>query len=64
MSITSELTKTIEDMKSSYESQKDFVELRNFYEEMNQKGLVVKKEYDMPLLDTVGRTIYRSNLDK
>jgi len=30
-----------------------------FVEELRNSGLVVKKEYDLPPLDTIGRRIYR-----
>lgn len=30
-----------------------------FIEDLKSSGLVVKKEYDLPPLDTVGRQIYR-----
>jgi len=30
-----------------------------FVEDLKNSGLVVKKEYDLPPLDTVGRRIYR-----
>jgi hypothetical protein len=33
--------------------------LSSFVEELNKSGLVIKKEYDVPPLDTVGRQIYQ-----
>ena len=30
-----------------------------FVEDLKNSGLVIKKEYDLPPLDTVGRQIYR-----
>jgi len=30
-----------------------------FVEDLKNSGLVVKKEYDLPPLDTVGRQLYR-----
>ena len=38
----------------------DFVRLRAFYLEMASKGLLVRKPYDLPLVDTIGRTAYES----
>ena len=33
----------------------DFRRLSRFYEEMKQAGIVLKRQYDLPPLDTVGR---------
>jgi hypothetical protein len=40
----------------------DFVRLRDFYLEMSRRGLLIKKEYDLPLVDTIGRTAFQSDL--
>ena len=37
----------------------DLARLQEFYLEMTRKGLVRKKEYDLPLVDTIGRGLYR-----
>ena len=39
----------------------DFVRLRDFYLEMASKGLLVKKNYDLPPLDTIGRAAFQSD---
>jgi len=36
----------------------DLARLQKFYLEMTRKGLVRKKEYDLPLVDTIGRGLY------
>ena len=36
-----------------------FQKLNKFYTEMKKEGIVVKKEYDLPPLDTVGRKLYQ-----
>lgn len=38
-----------------------FVRLREFMLEMERRGLVIKKEYDLPPLDTIGRTAFRTD---
>lgn len=35
-----------------------FAEIQEFYIDMEQKGLVVRQEYRLPPLDTIGRNIY------
>lgn len=37
----------------------DFKKLAEFYEQMRQAGVVLKKPYDLPPLDTVGREFYK-----
>lgn len=39
----------------------DFIRLRDFYLEMSRRGLLIKKEYDLPLVDTIGRTAFQSD---
>jgi hypothetical protein len=40
---------------------RDFIRLRDFYAEMVRKGLLIKKPYDLPLVDTIGRTAFQSD---
>jgi hypothetical protein len=35
----------------------DFRRLSDFYEEMKRQGAVLRKTYDLPTLDTVGRNL-------
>jgi hypothetical protein len=37
---------------------KELERLREFLVDMQRKGLVIKKEYDLPSLDTIGKTAY------
>jgi len=43
-------------------SSEEFVRLSAFYEEMKRLGFSKKQEYELPLIDTVGRSIYNRNL--
>ncbi len=36
-----------------------FRELSEFYHEMLKAGLVIKREYEIPPVDTIGRTLYQ-----
>lgn len=42
----------------------DFKKLSEFYEQMKQAGFVLKKQYDLPPLDTVGREFYKELVSK
>jgi hypothetical protein len=35
-----------------------FQRLRDFYETMKRKGLVIKQEYNLPAVDSIGRTLF------
>lgn len=58
MTISEELQKTIHENGQKFADQPSFQELREFYAEMQSKGLVIKKNYDLPQLDTIGRSAY------
>ena len=42
----------------------DFQKLADFYEHMRQAGLVLKKPYELPPLDTIGREFYKDLVSK
>jgi len=64
MGIAEQVAETVREAEKKLAESKSFRELRDFYAEMQQRGMVVKKEYDLPLLDTIGRDIYRAGTDK
>lgn len=39
----------------------DLARLREFYLDMQRKGLVRKQKYDLPLIDTIGRGLYQAD---
>ena len=43
--------------------QEDSQKLSDFLKEMQKEGFIIKKEYDLPPLDTIGREIYQANKD-
>lgn len=43
-------------------SSADFVRLSTFYEEMKRLGFSKKHEYELPMMDTVGRSIYSKSV--
>ena len=42
----------------------DLKKFAEFYEQMRQAGVVLKKPYDLPPLDTIGREFYREVVNK
>jgi hypothetical protein len=42
----------------------DYQHLREFYEEKKREGAVVKQEYTLPPIDTVGRSLYAAILEE
>jgi hypothetical protein len=53
-----ELQEALRRFETESANDQDFARLRDFYLEMGKKGLLLKKEYDLPLIDTIGRTVY------
>lgn len=46
------------------EKNPNFQNLRDFYETMKKEGLVVKQEYTLPPVDTIGRSLHQSEAAK
>ncbi len=42
----------------------DFKNLHDFYEEMKKQGVAIKKEYNLPPLDTVGHRLHQTAVSK
>lgn len=40
----------------------DYHNLSEFYEDMKAKGAVLRKKYDLPTLDTVGRSLHSPSI--
>jgi len=40
----------------------NFQNLRDFYEKMKKEGLVIKQEYKLPPVDTIGRSLHSDSL--
>ncbi len=51
------LKRVIKDDKHDFSKDPKFIELRDFYIEMQKAGLAVKQEYNLPNLDLVGRSL-------
>ena len=56
--LTNEVERVVRDGSQQRAADAEFVRLRDFLEEMRSRGLVVKKEYDLPLMDTIGFPLY------
>ncbi len=62
MSLVEELKHEVARNAKELSSSEEFVRLSAFYEEMKRLGISKKQEYEFPLIDTVGRSIYNRNL--
>lgn len=60
MSTVNEVRETLEQHGEHLARDPQFCELQEFYQEMVKDGLVLRQEYSLPPLDTVGREIYHS----
>jgi hypothetical protein len=58
MTIVEEIQKELEEKKRTFENNKEYVRLRDFYDEMQKLGVTKKSEYDLPPVDTIGRNLY------
>lgn len=56
MSIVEEVETVVAQGDAEREASADLRRLMAFYEEMQRQGLVRKQEYNLPLIDTIGRS--------
>lgn len=58
MTTTEQLQKTLSEQGQKLAADAGFRKLQEFYRQKSEQGAVLKKEYTLPQLDTVGREIY------
>ena len=58
MAVVEQVRETIRKEESDLQGQQAYIGLKDFYFDMLNKGLVLEPEYNLPLVDTVGRTLY------
>ncbi len=58
MSISEKLKEVLSNEGQKFAADEDFTKLQAFYSDMQRKGLVLKQQYSLPQLDTIGHTIY------
>lgn len=55
-----ELQKVIAEKEQTFSADPNFVNLKEFYEEMKSSGVATRQEYSLPPLDTVGQQLYHA----
>lgn len=59
-STVKQVQETIRAFEQQANGNPELVKLQEFYLDMQRKGLVRKREYDLPLVDTIGRELYQA----
>ncbi len=59
MSLSDEVETTIKECGNARESDTDLKRLVDFMGKMKDEGLLLKREYGIPLIDTIGKPLYR-----
>jgi len=63
MNISDKLNKIFKNEKLKFEKDQKYQDFINLYNELQLKGIIVKKEYDIPLTDTLGKTsLFKASL--
>ncbi len=57
MDISDTIQKVVAEDKNSFHKDPAFIALREFYFEMQKKGIATKQAYNIPTLDLVGRSL-------
>ena len=60
MASIEQLTKVLEEKQQRLSADAEFVKLQAFYREKTEQGAVVRNEYTLPQLDTIGREMYHT----
>ncbi|HEX8671972.1 MAG TPA: hypothetical protein VF710_08795 [Longimicrobium sp.] len=59
MTLTEQLRKIAEEQASALPSDPEYHEMSEFLDEMIRLGIAKKQVYDLPRLDTIGRSLHR-----
>lgn len=60
-STVKQVQETIRAVEQQAGDNPELLKLQEFYLDMQRKGLVRKREYDLPLVDTIGRELYKAD---
>jgi hypothetical protein len=60
MSFVDDVKQTIDSREQEMLKDASFRELQKFYQEMIKLGIATKKSYELPQMDTVGKTVTQS----
>ncbi len=58
MTLTESVQRVLVEDEQKFAEREEFRNLQEFYTEMQKRGIALKHEYDLPALDTIGRTMY------
>lgn len=61
MPITTQVEEAIEKFAQAPKHPEELLRLTEFYDRMKGLGLAKKQEYDLPLIDTIGRSFFAPN---
>lgn len=56
--IEKEINKAIKVQEKKYDNDNDYKEMKIFWHNVIQSGLVKKTEYTLPPLDTIGKSVF------
>lgn len=60
MSVVEELEQLLQSFQPKPDRAEELKRLSEFFETMKARGLASTREYDLPQLDTIGRTLHES----
>ena len=56
-----QLVKELEKFDNARHNDSNLQNLKEFYERMRREGIATKRDYDLPSMDTVGKSICRTS---
>jgi hypothetical protein len=55
-----QVTEIVEEKSHIFSNDEIYVKLREYYDSMKEKGLIVPMKYTLPPLDTIGRRLFQT----
>lgn len=62
--ICDEVKEVVTLSNDKFGNDENYIKMERFYSEMKKLGLIKKQKYDVPLLDTIGRKLYKDSLKR
>ncbi|MBU2444160.1 MAG: hypothetical protein KJ666_01120 [Bacteroidetes bacterium] len=59
MSIVDSINEIINEKLSKFENEESYIELSEFYSQLKDRGAILKQEFNLPAIDTIGRTLFQ-----
>lgn len=61
--IVERITKLNKELETKLESNKEYTKMKEFYDDVKSKGLVMAESYNLPPIDTIGKRYFKEKIN-